>query len=91
MQPFQMQFQLKKLDHNFVLNLYNFVHQVPNFVHTSFFSYPQFKFGGIVTCSSAALPKGSFNIKNWSIILYSFCTILYTLPSSAFRNSNLVD
>ncbi len=29
MQPPEMQFQDTKLRHNFVLNLYNFVHQVP--------------------------------------------------------------
>ncbi len=41
------------------------------------------------------LPKCSFKIKNWIIILYSFCTILYTksqilytLPSCAFGSSN---
>ncbi len=33
----QMQFQHKKLDHNFVLILYNFVHRDPNFVYTSSF------------------------------------------------------
>ncbi len=36
----------RKVYHNFILILYNFVHQVPNFVHPSFFHYPQFKFGG---------------------------------------------
>ncbi len=41
-------------------------------------------------------PKCSFNIKNWIIILYSFCTILYiesqivyTIPYCAIGNSNL--
>ncbi len=92
MQPSEMQFQYKKLDHNFVLILYTFVHQVPNFVHPSFMPYPQFKFGGLVTYSP---PNGSFNIKNWIIIFYSFCTILYTksqilyiLPPSDKRSSN---
>ncbi len=51
MQPPQKQFQHEKVDHNFVLILYNFVHQVPNFVHHSFFRYPQFKFGGLETGS----------------------------------------
>ncbi len=51
MQPPQMQFQHKKLDHNFVLILYNFVQRVPNFVHHSLLRYQQFKFGGLVTCS----------------------------------------
>ncbi len=41
----QMQFQDKKLDHNFVLILYNFVDQVPNFVHSSFFRYPNLGVG----------------------------------------------
>ncbi len=42
-------------------------------------------------------PKCSFNIKNWIIILYSFCTILYIesqilypIPSCAIGNYNLV-
>ncbi len=44
--PPKMQFQHKKLDHNFVLILYNFVHQVPNFVHPSFLRYPQIQIWG---------------------------------------------
>ncbi len=42
----KMQFQDKKLNHNFLLILYNFVHQVPNFVHPFILCYRQFKFGG---------------------------------------------
>ncbi len=91
--PPQNGFRERKVYQNFVLILYNFVHRVPNFVHHYLLRYRQFKFGGLVTCS---LPKCSFNIKNWIIIFYSFCTILYikfqilyTVPSCAMRNSNL--
>ncbi len=91
--PPKMQFQHKKLDHNFVLILYNFVHQVPNFVHHSLLRYRQLKFGG---AGDMHPPKCSFNIKSWIIILYSFCKILYTqskilytIPSCAIGNSNL--
>ncbi len=87
-------FRERKVYHNFVLILYNFVHQVPNFVHHSFLRYRQFKFGGLKTCSPP--PKCSFKIKNWIIIVYSFCIILYTkyqilytIPSCAIGNSNL--
>ncbi len=93
--PPQMQFQHKKLVNNFVLILYSFVHQVPNFVHASFLRYGQFKFGGV---GDMHPPKCSFNIKNWIIILYSFYTILYTksqilytIPSCTIGNSNLGD
>ncbi len=73
MQPPQKQLQHKKLDHNFVLILYNFVHQVPNFQHHSFYRFPNLR-----GWRHAAPPKCSFKIKNWIIILYSFCKILNT-------------
>ncbi len=41
-------FRERKVYHNFVLILYNFVHQVPNFVQPSLLYYRQFKFGGLV-------------------------------------------
>ncbi len=84
MQPPQMQFQHKKMDHNFVLILYNFVHQVQNFVQPSCATHNSNL--GLVICSTT---KCSFNIKNWIIILYSFCIILYTIPSCAIGNLNL--
>ncbi len=36
----------RKVYHNFVLILNNFVHGVQNFVHHSLLRYRQFKFGG---------------------------------------------
>ncbi len=90
--PLQNGFPERKVYHNFVIILHNFVHQVPNFVLPSFLRYEQLKFGGLVTCSPL---KCSFKIKNWIIILYSICTILYTqsqilftIPSSAIRSDS---
>ncbi len=44
-------FRERKVYHNFVLILYNFIHRVPNFVHHSLLRNRKFKFGGLVTCS----------------------------------------
>ncbi len=49
--PPQNRFRERKVYHNFVLILYNFVHRVPNFVPHSPLRHRQFKFGGLVTCS----------------------------------------
>ncbi len=68
-----MQFQHTKLDHYFVLILYNFVHQVPNFVQRSFLRYAQFKFGG---AGEMQPPEMQFQYKkldyNFGLILYTF-------------------
>ncbi len=72
----------KKLDHNFVLILYNFLHQVPNFVHSCFFRYQQFKFDGLETCTPT---KCSFNIKNSIIILYNFVHKVPNLEGRVYK------
>ncbi len=43
----------------------------------------QFKFGGLETCIST---KSSFNIKNWIITLYSFCTQSSKLRRKGVQN-----
>ncbi len=67
-------FRKRKVYHNFVLILYNFVHKLPNFVHPPSSAIRNSNLG----VGDMQSPKCSFNIKNWIIILCSFCTILYT-------------
>ncbi len=65
-------FRERKVYHNFVLILYNFVHGIPNFVHHSLMHYPQLKFGGWWN----AAPWNIFQDKkldhNFVFILYNF-------------------
>ncbi len=58
--------------HNFVLILYNFVRQVPNFVHPFFIRYPQFKFGRSETYSPP--PQMQFQHKKLDYNFVQFCT-----------------
>ncbi len=72
MSPGPKQISRKKVYHNFVLILYNFLHQVPNFVHHSFMRYRQFKFG---EAGDMQPPKMQFQHKldyNFVLILYNF-------------------
>ncbi len=67
-------FPERKVYHNFVLILYNFVHRVPKFVHRSLLRYQQVKFGRLVTCSPP--PQMKFQHKKldhkFVLILYNF-------------------
>ncbi len=78
----------------FCTNFVQFCTLSPKFCTAFLLAQSAIQIWGLVTCSLP--PKCSFKIKNWIIILSSFCTILhtksqilYTIPSSAICNSNL--